>query len=232
MTNTTPANGAIRAVIFDFDGLIVDSETPDYETWAWVFAEHGAELALDEWIACVGRPSAEWNPCDLLETCLGRPVDRAAIEAARHPRFRAAVDAQPPMAGVEAAIAAARGLGLRLAVASSATRDWVVHHLERVGLAPHFEAVHTVDDVARGKPEPDLFLLACETLGVAPAEAVVLEDSPNGLLAARRAGCRCVVVPNTVTRAFPFDGADLRLDSLADRPLPEWLAELAGAGGG
>jgi beta-phosphoglucomutase-like phosphatase (HAD superfamily) len=111
---------------------------------------------------------------------------------------------------------AAAAAGLALAVASSSTRAWVEPHLEHFGLRDRFRVVRTRDDVARTKPAPDLFLAACEGLGVVPAEAVALEDSAHGATAAQAAGLRCVVVPNRLTRLSDLSHADLLVDSLAD----------------
>jgi beta-phosphoglucomutase-like phosphatase (HAD superfamily) len=114
-----------------------------------------------------------------------------------------------------------------LAVASSSSRAWVEPHLERFGLRGRFSVVRTRDDVARTKPAPDLFLAACEGLGVEPAEAVALEDSAHGVTAARAAGLRCVVVPNQLTRLTDLSHADLRIDSLADLRLDARLTQHA-----
>jgi beta-phosphoglucomutase-like phosphatase (HAD superfamily) len=124
-------------------------------------------------------------------------------------------------------VADAKRLGLRLAVASSSSRAWVLGHLERLHLHAEWDAVRTRDDVARTKPAPDLYLAAVEALGVAPREAVAFEDSMNGIAAAKDAGLWCVAVPNALTAGMDLSRADVRLHSLAETPLEELLALLA-----
>jgi len=131
------------------------------------------------------------------------------------------------MVGVREYVADAKRLGLRLAVASSSSRAWVLGHLERLHLNADWDAVRTRDDVARTKPAPDLYLSAVAALGVAPKEAVAFEDSANGIAAAKDAGLLCVAVPNALTAGMDLSRADLRLASLAETPLESVLALLA-----
>ena len=150
-------------------------------------------------------------------------MDRAAIRARRRRCHAELVAAQPLLPGVLDYIAAAGRLGLRLGVASSSSRDWVVGHLTRLGLDRHFAAVICADDVARTKPDPALYLAALAALDLRPEEAVALEDSPNGIAAAKAAGIFCVAVPNPLTRRLSLAAADLQLASLADLPLDRLL---------
>lgn len=131
------------------------------------------------------------------------------------------------MIGVREYVADAKRLGLRLAVASSSSRAWVLGHLERLRLDSDWDAVRARDDVARTKPAPDVYLSAVAALGVAPEEAVALEDSANGIAAAKDAGLLCVVVPNALTAGVDLSRADLRLNSLAETPLEPLLAVLS-----
>ncbi len=218
----------IKAIVFDFDGLILDTEVPDYEAWQEIFAEHGHTLPRADWTAIIGIGAAElpFSPYDRLEAHLGHPIDREAVRSRRHLRYLERVHAERIMAGVEDLIAAAQQRGLRLGVASSSNRAWVEGHLVRLGLRHHFEVVKTADDVQRTKPAPDLYLAATEALGVRPEEAVALEDSANGVTAAKRAGLYCVAIPNAMTYELPLDHADLRLNSLEDMTLPDLLATL------
>jgi HAD superfamily hydrolase (TIGR01509 family) len=126
------------------------------------------------------------------------------------------INSQAIRPGVVETINAAVEMGLRLGVASSSSRGWVVEHLDRLNLLRHFEAVCTSDDVERVKPDPALYRLAVERLGVEPGHALAIEDSRNGMLAAKRAGLRCVVVPNEITGGMAFDEADWRVRSLAE----------------
>lgn len=217
----------IQAVVFDFDGLVFDSETHEYQVIREIFAEHGAELPLEVWGRCVGREAGFFDAYAYLEERTGRPVDREALAALRHERFHARIRGEGPLPGVEEALRAAHELGLRVGLASSSPRTWVLPQLGRLGLLPWFHAVRTADDVERVKPHPDLYLSVLEELGVSPEHAVALEDSPNGALAARRAGMRCVVVPNSVTLALEFGEHDLRLASLAETGLASLVERLA-----
>jgi beta-phosphoglucomutase-like phosphatase (HAD superfamily) len=112
---------------------------------------------------------------------------------------------------------------VKLAVASSSSRAWVAGHLQRLGVLERFEVLKCSDDVERVKPDPALYRAACEHLGVPPARAVAIEDSPNGILAAKRAGLFCVAVPNALTGRLVLDAADLRLASLSELPLANLL---------
>lgn len=215
----------IEALIFDFDGLIIDSELPDYEVWQEIYRAHGCDLAFDDWAQGIGSMDT-FDPYSHLEAQLGRPIDRAAVRADRQRRYHEMVVRQPILPGVEAYLADARRLGLKLAVASSSSRSWVAGHLARLGLDRYFDCLACGDEVARTKPDPAVYQAALRGLGTPPARAIALEDSPNGVLAAKAAGMRCVVVPNPLTRLLPFEGADLRLQSLADLPLTHLLSLL------
>lgn len=216
----------IEAVVFDFDGTIFDSETHEYEVTRDLLAEHGAELSLEVWSGCIGREAGFFDAYAYLEESTGTAVDREALARRKTERFLARIEGQGPIAGVEEALDAARGLGLKVGLASSSGREWVEGQLRRLGLLHHFHCVRTADDVERVKPEPELYLSVCRGLGVEPRRAVAFEDSPNGALAARRAGMYCVIVPNPVTAALEFGEHDLRLESLMQAELSGLLARL------
>ncbi len=216
----------IRALIFDFDGLILDTETPEYQAWQAIFQEYGHHLPLEKWMAVVGSnvETAGFDPIAYLISLTGRPLDREAIQRDLLTRQMAIIAVQPVLPGVKQHIEAARRLGLKLAVASSSPWRWVTDHLERLGLLAYFDAIRTADHVERIKPAPDLFLAACQALEVQPAEAIAFEDSPNGVSAAKRAGLFVVAVPNPLTRYADLSHADLVLESLAAMPLDALLA--------
>jgi HAD superfamily hydrolase (TIGR01509 family) len=220
----------IEAVVFDFDGLVFDSETHEYETVLELFAEHGAELPLEVWGRCVGREPGFFDPYAYLAERTGAAVDREALEARRRGAFHARVAASGPIPGVEEALRAAKALGLRIGLASSSSREWVEPQLKRLGLWHYFECVRTREDVERAKPDPELYRSVLRCLGVEPRRAVAFEDSPNGALAAVRAGMYCVVVPNPVTATLAFGEHHLRLESLMQAELADLLARIeAGA---
>jgi HAD superfamily hydrolase (TIGR01509 family) len=219
----------VAALVFDFDGLILDTETCTYETVAEIFAEHGAVLDPAWWQSIIGtadRP--HWT--EVLAERLGRPVDRAALMARREERRLAILHALPVCDGVAELLDAAAAARVPCAVASSSAAEWVEGHLERLGLRGRFAHVVTSDDVggeiARTKPAPDLFRIAAERLGVPPGRCVALEDSPNGVAAARAAGMAVVAVPGPMTAGADLTAADLVVASLADVTLDR-LAALA-----
>ena len=214
----------IKAIIFDFDGLIIDTESPILQSWQEVYRARGYELSLDLWSANVGTEDS-FDPVAHLERILGQSVDAGEIRSVRKPRETALIEAEPILPGVEAYIADAKRLGLRLAVASNSSRDWVTGHLERLGLLGHFDVVRCWNDPDAGgrKPDPAVYHATLNALDVAADQAIALEDSPNGILSATRAGIFTVAVPNALTRLLGVDGADMELESLAHLPLEELL---------
>lgn len=214
----------IRALVFDFDGLIIDSETPDYVTWRQIYQEHGTDLPLAFWSGMIGRAIKHvFDPLTHLEGLIGRSVDREVVFRRKRSLEDALLLKQPILPGVETMIDCAKRAGLKLAVASSADFQWVSGHLTRLGLIHHFDAIRTVDDVAHAKPEPDLYHAVLSALDVTAPEVVAFEDSPNGVTAANRAGIFVVAVPGPLTAPLPLDHADLVVKSLAELPLDRLL---------
>ena len=214
----------IKALIFDFDGLILDTETPEYETWRELYREFGQDLGLQTWGQIVGGAGAsDFRPLPHLQGLTGRDLSAFNLSGRASERNLARISAQSPLPGVLETLRAAQRRGLRLAVASSSPHHWVDGHLARLGLTEFFEVVCCAEDVSRTKPEPDLYLAALEALGLHPAEAVALEDSPNGVTAARRAGIFVVAIPNPVTAQLKIVGENLRLGSLVELGLDEIL---------
>ncbi len=218
----------IKALIFDFDGLILETETPIFRSWQELYHSYGCEIPMDTWAKIIGAAEYEFDPFDELERQLGRSIDRQAEAPGRRQRELALILSQPVLPGVRDYLQTAHRIGLPCAIASSSTRDWVEGHLKRLGLYEDFVLVKTSEDVAHTKPAPDLFLAALTGLQIEPQEAIVFEDSPNGILAAKRAGIFCVVVPNGLTSGLSLDLADLCLNSLADLPLEDLLKMVNG----
>ena len=216
----------IEALVFDFDGLILETEGPAFDTWAEIYREHGHVLPLEQWHLSIGTDRG-FEPVDYLAALGGEGLDRVATQKRRDARKDELIAALDVMAGVREYINDARRLGLKMAIASSASRRWVVGHIERLGIHAHWDAVLTRDDVARSKPSPDLYVAATKALDVAPEHAVALEDSPHGIAAAKDAGLRAVAVPNALTKDLDLSRADVRLSSLAEMPLAKLLAILS-----
>jgi HAD superfamily hydrolase (TIGR01509 family) len=216
---------AVRAFLFDFDGLIIDTEYAARAGWEQLYRDHGQELPTDLWATLVGTTHAPWNPMDHLEELVGVPLERESLNERRRTHELALIEAEELRPGIADYLEAARERGLRRAIVSSSTRAWVDMHLERLEEAVGWDAFCTADrDPARAKPAPTLYLEALDLLGVTADEAVAFEDSPNGVLAAKAAGVFCVAVPNEVTRDLDLAEADVLVPSLASLPPAELLA--------
>jgi len=212
----------VRAVIFDFDGLIVDTESAIYESWRELYASHGHPLTIETFSHCIGSDfSAAYDPMKNLELLTGKTFDWKTVDEERERRVREMLDQELALPGVQDRLIEAGALGLPCSIASSSSHRWVNGWLERLGLRHHFANLSTRDHVERIKPEPDLFLHAIAQLGVKAEDAVIFEDSLNGLRAARAAGIRCIVAPGPMTRHLDFDGAWRRVGSLEDISLCE-----------
>ena len=216
----------IKALVFDFDGLILETETPIFQSWQELYREHGFELRLDQWIANVGTAEEQFDPVINLEEKLGRLLDQPGLLSRRRRRELELIQSQPVLPGVRDYLESARKMRLRVGLATSSPCEWVVGHLERLGLIDYFDAIAASDDVARTKPDPALYRTAVEWLEVGPNEAVAFEDSLNGLIAAKRAGLYCVVIPNALTQQLDLEDADLQLGSLEEMKLADLLASL------
>lgn len=215
----------MKLVVFDFDGLILDTEAPVYEAWQEIYDEHGHALSFDKWATCIGTADS-FDPCLDLAVLVGRALDAEALRERHRARSDALIAERPVLPGVRETIAEAGRLGLTLGVASSSSRRWVDGHLRRLGLRDAFAVLRCADDVPRVKPDPALYLAVLTATRVRPQDAVALEDSPNGVLAAKRAGLACVAVPNPLTARLDLGAADLRLASLAELSLSALLARL------
>ncbi len=204
----------IKAVIFDFDGLIIDTEEPLYRAWQRIYRERGHDLPLDRWLTIIGTSPGPFDPVLDLGIRIGAPLDREELRGLQRRYYLEATAAQQLLPGVAAYLDAARQLDLKVAIASSSSRTWLTEHLERFAIADRFDVIACRDDVTRTKPDPELYLTALRMLGIASDEAIALEDSRNGLTAAKAAGIFSVAVPNGLTAAMDLSHADLRLASL------------------
>ncbi len=214
----------LKALIFDFDGLILDTETPDYLLWKNIYQENGFDFPMTKWRSIIGGNGAsDFEPAEELARLSQGRLDSVSLRVRHHVQSNALILSQPILPGVEEVIRAAQTMNLKLAIASSSPHSWVDGHAKRLGIFGYFDAIICNDDVAVGrtKPNPDLFLLALNRLQVRNTEAVVFEDSPNGIKAARAAGIFVVAVPNPTTALLDVSGENLKLKSLADLQLKE-----------
>ncbi len=229
MTNGSAAgdSGPIEAVIFDFDGLILDTEVPVFVAWQEEFEAHGCPpLTVDEWAAEIGTVRG-LDLVELIGTRATRPFDEAAMHARRQARRDELLAGETARPGVHEWLDEADTLGLTVAIASSSPSEWVEPHLERLGLRDRFAYIACFDGVLAGKPAPDLYLAACAAVDVAPHTAIAIEDSPHGVSAAKAAGLWCIAVPNEITARLDLAHADLRLSSLADATLRDVLDRMS-----
>jgi HAD superfamily hydrolase (TIGR01509 family) len=215
---------AVRGLLFDFDGLLIDTETPARLAYEELYREHGHELPLDQWATLVGTIGADFDPDAHLEELVGRPLDHVALAERRRAREFELTDIEDFRPGIEDYLAEAEARGLTTAIVSSSTTEWIERHLLRLDRRDSFDAIVAANgDVARAKPQPDLYREALLLLGLQPSEAIAFEDSLNGIRAAKGAGVFVVAVPNPITETFALDEADLLLGSLEDLPLNELI---------
>ncbi len=217
-------NMSLKALVFDFDGLMVDTEQPIFDAYREIFAEHGAELLVGTMEEIIGSTGHRDRLFEILEGMIGRAVDRDTLRARAQEKHHAAANRLPAVEGLVEQIESAQALGLHLGVASSSTGKWVAGHLGRLGLLHHFEAVCTREDVVKVKPDPELYRLAVERLGAEPVQAMALEDSPNGITSAKAAGLFCVAIPNSLTSQMELGHADMQVATLAELSLADIAA--------
>ncbi len=214
----------IRALIFDFDGLILDTEAPLIDAYEQVHRAHGVAFDRSVFLRSVGHADYAFDPWHGFST----HADRAALELERRALKDRLIFQQPILPGVVALLDAARIRGLHVGLASNSQHGWVEPHLKRLGLHDRFEFFACREDAASPKPEPDLYRLVLNRFGLRGHEAIAFEDSQTGVLAAKRANCWVVAAPNACTAHHDFQSADLRVNSLGDVTLESLIGRFAG----
>ncbi|MBS1717088.1 MAG: HAD family phosphatase [Armatimonadetes bacterium] len=206
---------SLDAVFFDFDGLILDTETPEVIAWQHLYADHGLEFPDEIWQRMIGEAGTEIGrlPLTHLERMLGRPINHAELEEANRIKRHAMIEQQPVMPGVQELLQELRARFVPLAVVSSSRHPWVFGHLSRLGLVDYFQALICRSESLPTKPAPDLYLAAKRQFG---PQAVAIEDSPKGIAAAKAAGLRCFAVPNSLTKQLDLSGADRVFNSVGE----------------
>lgn len=203
-----------RGIIFDFDGVLVDTEWAIYQSWVRLFAREGQEISIATYSPCLGAGYSRWNPADHLEMLTGRRYDWDRENAARQEFIESELSRTGLMPGAAQMLEWCRAQGIRTAIASSSSRRWVGGWLERLGITADFDAVFCRTDGFPVKPDPALFLAAQQALGFPKERCLIVEDSENGTVAAQNAGIPCVAIPNRMTAASDFSRAAHRADSL------------------
>lgn len=214
----------IRALVFDFDGLILDTETPLIDAYGDVHAQHGVAFDRALFLRSVGHADYAFDPWHGFSP----HADRAALEVERQNLKQARMIRQTVLPGVVALLDAARSLDMRVGLASNSEHEWCEGHLKRLGLFDRFEFFACREDVASPKPEPDLYKLVLNRFGLRGVEAIAFEDSHTGSLAAKRANLWCVAAPNPSTAHHDFSHADLCVTSLAEVNLAALVKQLLG----
>jgi len=213
----------IQTIIFDFDGLILETERPSYQSWLEVYQSFGHPLPFSTWEVIIGTTRGDFNPRQELQKLVNREIDWEEVEMGRQARENELIEAGPILPGVLDYLQAARRLGMKIGLASNSSSRWVSGHLNRIGLLDYFDCLRTADDVQNLKPDPESYYSVLSGLGVKADEAMALEDSPLGIRAAKAAGVFCVAVPNEMTQNLVLTQADYQLSSLTQMPLEDLL---------
>lgn len=211
---------SVGAILFDFDGVLVDTEWAIYEAWLATFREHGQDLPLEMYTKCIGSDFATWSPKSYLEELTGKEFEWGRMDEERQEMILRELEEEGPMPGVLELLGGLKERGIPLAVVSSSSHSWVDGWLEKLEMRAFFTEVICRGDAERIKPAPDLYLAAAEAMGEEPGCCLVIEDSLNGLIAGNAAGMRVWVVPNRVTADLDFSAADevfANLDAVGER---------------
>ena len=217
-----------RAIVFDFDGVVLDTETPLYTSWEEIYSRHGAHLDLELFAGYIG--GAEYFDFHAhLERQTGLKLDRGRLMEERRALYQRHVSVNTVLPGVQDYLSEAGRLGFSIGLASNSDIGWVGSNLRELGLFEVFQVVRTRDDVVRVKPDPEIYMAVVHELGVEPHMAIAIEDSASGVAAATAAGLFTVAVPNPVTKHHKLDAADMVMESLASLSFQD-LVHVAAAG--
>lgn len=216
----------IKSLIFDFDGTIQDTEVPEYEVWKTIYRQYNCQIPISDYRVCIGTPVSGLDIIANLQKIIGKPINTQAIKAFYDRVSHEKIMNEPIKAGVMDYIQYALDHDLKLAVASSSPISWVGKHLSRLKIDHHFNAILTQDDVEHVKPDPELYNLALEKLGIQPHEAIAFEDSIFGVQAAKNAGIFCVAIPSALLPIEEFTHADVITKSLAELPIKKLLTHI------
>jgi HAD superfamily hydrolase (TIGR01509 family) len=219
----------IKALLFDFDGLVIDTEYSIYHSWQQLYQEYDCQIPFEQWATTIGAAEHEFvfDPLSELERQLGKKFAQPELILDRRREIETKlIEELEMLPGVKDYLDDAKVMGLKIGLASSSVRQWIVDNLTRLQITDYFDCVRTADDVPHSKPDPALYLETMACLGVNADQGIAFEDSPNGVIAARRAGLYTVVVPNDLTRRLSLQSASLRLDSLKDLKLYELIKKV------
>jgi putative hydrolase of the HAD superfamily len=211
----------LKGLIFDFDGLILDTETPIYKAWQKVYGFYGCSLPFDLWISTIGSSELYFDPVQYLHSKSHFKVDVSDVLRFYSQYEEEFIAQEKIMPGVMDLITTAYNTGYKLAIASSSSISWVMGYSVKLGIDKYFNYFATKDEVKLTKPHPDLYLLALEKLNLAHTEVVALEDSANGIQAAAQARIFTIAIPANMTKSLDFSTADMIISNASDINLME-----------
>ena len=217
----------IKGLIFDFDGLILDTESPRYHAWCEIFEHFKLKFDLVDYAKALGSSNEHFNPLVELSKKVGSDFNAPYWEKYQSQREMELLIHEPLMPGVQEYFVQAKKRQLKMGIASSSDRPWVISHLTRFNLLPYFLTVETMEDVTKVKPEPDLYQKALSDLQLESNEAIVFEDAPHGIASAKKAGLICVAVPNPLSAQLDLSQADIVMQSFQEFSLPELLNKVS-----
>lgn len=203
-----------RGIIFDFDGVLVDTEWAIYQSWVHLYAREGQEISIETYSPCLGAGYSHWDPAAHLEKLTGKQYDWAVEIPARQAMLEADLERMGLMDGAAELFDWCEEQGIILTVASSSSRRWVQGWLEKLGIYNRFAGVFTRTDGYPVKPAPALFEAARLCMGLEHADCLIIEDSENGTVAAWNASIPCAAIPNRMTESSDFSRAAYRFSSL------------------
>lgn len=213
----------IKGIIFDFDGVILNTETIEFRVFEDIFNEYGVKLPLEMWEKRIGGNKNNFDPYDYLIEYTQLKIDKIDLKKNKKIRYEKRIGNENLLPGVYSYLEAAKKMNIQIGLASSSPRKRIVDLLKRFEILHYFTHLATAEDVDHVKPNPDLYLNVLEKMNLEPSHVIAIEDSPTGLMAAKRAGIYCVIVPNDVTKRLTFQQYDLRVNSLDEIELSDLI---------
>ena len=217
----------IKGIIFDFDGTILDTESPELHAWLHLYEEFGVIFPIAKHKQNIGAFNIDDEITHhLLANMKATNLSSLSILKKHHELKHTFLEQEEILPGVHDYLYFAKENGLKLGLASSASSEWITPNVDRLNIRNYFDSILTADNVDNIKPHPDLYLLSLSQLGINSYGVIAFEDSPNGVKASKSANIFTIAVPNKVTKDFNFDEADMRLDSLSEIPPEELLMKI------
>lgn len=216
----------LKAVIFDFDGTILDTETPEYKIWTDIFQDYNQILPIEIWVKYIGTTWGSFDPGNYLQELCNFEVNVKQIKSFAREKYFQILDVSPLRPGIEELISILINASIPIALASSSPLYWIKQHLEHRGLLEKFSFISTADEVKVVKPAPDIYIDLLNKMKMLPTDVITFEDSPNGIKAAKNAGIFSIAVPNDLTMHSNLSEANMIISSIKDISLSELKALL------